>query len=126
MLFFPLIVHTELYISTVACAFLLQSPGSEGLCCAPPHHIHLTTEEVESFGQILLCSQTHGAFFFSLTRRSGHKTGCQTIDQYSNYLTKNPSAILKRATESSSSNIYTHIHIYTIHSRRHKLRFQLI
>lgn len=66
---------TELYVSTVACAFLLQSPGSEGLCCAPP--IHLTTEVVESFGQILLHSQTHGAFF-SLMRSSGHKAGCQT------------------------------------------------
>lgn len=115
---------TELYISTVACAFLLQSPGSEGLCCAPPHHIHLRTEEAESFGQILLRSQTHGAFFF-LTEKFWSQN-CVPDLIYSNYLTKNPSATLERATKLSSSNIYTYIQIYTIHSRRHKLRFQLI
>lgn len=53
--------HAELYVSTVARAFLLRSLGSKGLWCAPPRHIHLTTQAVESFGQILLPSQTRGA-----------------------------------------------------------------
>lgn len=88
---------TELYISTVACAFLLQSPGSEGLCCVPPHHIPLTTEEVESFGQIRLCSQTYGAFFFLYEKFWSQNRVPDLI--YSNYLTKNPSATLERATE---------------------------
>lgn len=49
---------TELYISTVARTFLLRSPGSKGLWCAPPHRIRLITQEVGSFGQILLPSDT--------------------------------------------------------------------
>lgn len=53
--------HAELYVSTVARVFLLRSPGSKGLWCAPPRRIHLTTQAVESFGQILLPSQTRGA-----------------------------------------------------------------
>lgn len=44
----------------------------------------------------------------------------------SNYLTKNPSATLKRAAKISSSNIYTYIQVYTIHLGQHRMRFQLI
>lgn len=52
--------RTALYISAVARTFLLRSPGSKGLWRAPPHRIHLTTQEVESFGQIRPLSQTRG------------------------------------------------------------------
>lgn len=55
---------TELYISTLFVRSSCKALAVKASVVLLPITDTFTTEEAESFGQILLRSQTHGAFFF--------------------------------------------------------------
>lgn len=98
----------DLYASNAAHAFLLRSLGNKGLWCAPPHHTHLTTQKSNPLDKPFHPCR-HIVLFFLNERFQSRNQMPDLI--YSNYLTQNPSATLQRATEISSSNIYTYIQI---------------
>lgn len=124
MLFFPLIVHVQsstfpLLLVCSSCKALAVK-ASVVLC---PISYTLQQKKLNPLDKSLYA---HRHMVLSFLNEKFWSQNRVPDLVYSNYLTKNPSAILERATELSSSNIYTYIQIYTIHSRRHKLRFQLI
>lgn len=123
MLFFPLIVHVQ---SSTFPPLLVRSSCKALAVKASVMLLPITYTLQQKLNPLdkSFYAHRHMVLFF-LNEKFCHKTGAPDLI-YSNYLTKNPSATLERATELSSSNIYTYIQIYTIHSRRHKLRFQLI
>lgn len=125
MLFFPLIVHVQ---SSTFPPLLVRSSckalAVKASVVLRPITYTLQQKKLNPLDKSFYAHR-HMVLFFFLNKKVWSQNWVPDLI-YSNYLTTNPSAILKRATESSSSNIYTYIQIYTIHSRRHKLRFQLI